>query len=188
MPLPRPVLLLLPALLLASCGDDDEKKVAFGPDLKQVAGVTNPNGSGPAAAATATAAKDDDDGDSSQGPPKISGNWAGTYSWSDGTHVMNVRAAIEQNGSGLVIRTSKAAPGRLLTGQIRSNGRIRLTDSDDGEIWSTFYGPVSASHDAISEMTCHSAPSTSILINRAVLISSGVKIAANGLASISTCS
>ena len=152
MPLLRPALLLLSALLLSSCGDDDEKKVAFGPDLKQVAGVTNPNGSGSTAAATSTAAKnDDDDDDSSQGPPKISGNWSGTYSWSDGTHVMNVRASIEQNGSGLVIRTSKAAPGRLLTGQIRSNGRIRLTDSDDGEIWSTFYGPVSASHVKIAD-------------------------------------
>lgn len=151
MPLLRPTFLLLSALLLSSCGDDDEKKVAFGPDLKQVAGVKNPNGSGSAAAATSTAAKDDDDGDSGQSTPKISGNWSGTYSWSDGTHVMSVRATIEQNGGSLVIRTSKGAPGRLLTGQIRSNGRIRLTDSDDGEIWSTYYGAASANHVKIAD-------------------------------------
>lgn len=151
MPLLRPTFLLLSALLLSSCGDDDEKKVAFGPDLKQVAGVKNPSGNGSAAAATSTAAKDDDDDDSDRGPPKIAGKWSGTYSWSDGTHAMSVRATIEQNGSGLVIRTSKAAPGRLLTGQIRSNGRIRLTDSDDGEIWSTYYGAASANHVKIAD-------------------------------------
>lgn len=150
MPLLRPAVLLLSALLLSSCGDD-EKKVAFGPDLKQVAGVTNPNGNGSAAAATSTAAKDDDDGDSGQTTPKIAGNWSGTYSWSDGTHLMNVRASIQQNGGALVIRTSKAAPGRLLTGQIRSSGRIRLTDSDDGEIWSTHYGAASANHVKIAD-------------------------------------
>ena len=151
MPLLRPALLLLSALLLASCGDDDEKKVAFGPDLKQVAGVTNPNGSGSAAAATSPAAKDNDDDDSDRGPPKIAGKWSGKYSWSDGTHLMSVSATIEQNGNSLVIRTSKAAPGRLLTGQIRSNGKIRLTDSDDGEIWSTYYGAASANHVKIAD-------------------------------------
>ena len=150
MPLLRPAFLLLSALLLSSCGDDEEKKVAFGPDLKQVAGVTNPSGSGSAAAATSTAAKDNDNG-SGGGTPKIAGKWLGKYSWSDGTHLMSVSATIEQNGNSLVIRTSKAAPGRLLTGQIRSNGRIRLTDSDDGEIWSTYYGPVSANHVKIAD-------------------------------------
>ena len=144
MSLLRSALLLLSALLFASCGDDDEKKVAFGPDLKQVAGVTDPDGTG-------TAASADDDDVFSQGPPKIAGKWSGTYSWSDGTHPMNVRATIEQNGNSLVIRTSKAAPGRLLTGQIRSNGRIRLTDSDDGEIWSTYYGSASANHVKIAD-------------------------------------
>ena len=142
------ILLAISAVLETSCGDDNNE-AAYRPDLKTISRTQQ---AGTPDAASSTPGPDSASGSSgNSAPPKISGKWSGKYSWSDGTHVTAVSASIEQSGGSVVIRTSKGAPGRLLTGRIGSNGRMKLTDADDGEIWSTFYGAATSDHVKVAD-------------------------------------
>ncbi|MFO1531440.1 MAG: hypothetical protein U1F77_17300 [Kiritimatiellia bacterium] len=141
------ILLAISAVLETSCGDDNNE-AAYRPDLKTISRTQQ---AGTPDAASSTPGPDSASGSSgNSAPPKISASGPAIL-LSDGTHVTAVSATIEQSGGSVVIRTSKGAPGRMLTGRIGSNGRMKLTDADDGEIWSTFYGAATSDHVKVAD-------------------------------------
>lgn len=81
-------------------------------------------------------------GNGDDGPKYVdlSGNWTGRYVSPEVNQ--NVVATITQDRDALVIETSLRSIGHVLTGNIDTNGQIRLTDAFDGETW-TSHGPVS---------------------------------------------
>lgn len=78
----------------------------------------------------------------------LRGNWTGYYE-APGRHE-DLTANITQQGSNLVIETSLTGVGQNFTGIITSDGKIRLTDSYDGETW-TSYGEVSSHYVRIRD-------------------------------------
>lgn len=84
-----------------------------------------------------------DGGGSTGGPSSsgfnLSGSWSGRYQSPD--MQLALTAKIRQDGDTLIIQTTKEGVGHLLTGTISTNGSIMLTDSLDGETW-TSYGEV----------------------------------------------
>jgi len=78
----------------------------------------------------------------------LRGDWTGYYE-RPGRHE-DLTAHISQQGSNLVIETSLTGIGQNFTGIITSDGHIRLTDSYDGETW-TSYGEVSSHYVRIRD-------------------------------------
>lgn len=84
------------------------------------------------------------DGGGSSGVPSASGldltgAWSGRYQ--SPSMQLSLTARIRQSGDTLIIQTTKEGVGHLLTGMLNANGSIMLTDSLDGETW-TSYGEV----------------------------------------------
>jgi len=86
-----------------------------------------------------------DSGDS--GPKRIGPNvdgasWSGFYFNSASGFQENLTATITHTSNDIVIVTTKMEPpAQRFTGTISTNGTMLLTDSYDGETWTTFFGP-----------------------------------------------
>lgn len=78
----------------------------------------------------------------------LRGDWTGYYE-RPGRHE-DLTAHITQIESNLTIETSLTGRGQHLSGTISSDGYIRLTDSYDGETW-TSYGDVSSHYIRIRD-------------------------------------
>ena len=78
----------------------------------------------------------------------LSGSWRGRYT--SPTQDVPLTAKIRQSGDTLIIQTTKQGVGHLLTGTIASSGNIMLTDSMDGETW-TSYGQVTENNFLIRD-------------------------------------
>ena len=89
-----------------------------------------------------------DTGVVSTGSLSLSGSWSGRYT--SPTLTVPLTAKIRQSGDTLIIQTTKAGVGHLLTGTIGSAGNIMLTDSMDGETW-TSYGTVTENNMVIRD-------------------------------------
>lgn len=73
----------------------------------------------------------------------LAGDWTGQY-LSPG-HSEAVTAKITQDGSSLVIETSKDGHGHLLAGMISQNGDIAAMDAFTGKTW-TSLGTITSNH------------------------------------------
>jgi hypothetical protein len=102
------------------------------------------------------------DEDSSPGTAKsgksgtisISGkDWKGVFYATDKAGRSNLSATITQSGNAITITTNRPAGGigHRFTGTLGSDGRMRLTDPHDGEIWSTFFGPVTSTYIKLAD-------------------------------------
>ena len=69
----------------------------------------------------------------------ISGSWSGEYV--SPSERVSLSAKIRQSGNSIIIQTTKAGVGNLLTGTMDAEGRLLLIDAFDGETW-TSYGAV----------------------------------------------
>ena len=78
----------------------------------------------------------------------LSGTWQGRYVSPD--LEVPLSAKIRQSGDSIIIQTTKDGVGHLLTGVMRPDGSLLLTDSFDGETW-TSYGPVTETHVRIRD-------------------------------------
>ena len=68
----------------------------------------------------------------------IAGSWSGKY-WDENTgDTEPVTAEVSQDGDAVVITTSRTGSGHNLTGTIKTNAEMLLTDSYDGQRWSTW--------------------------------------------------
>lgn len=78
--------------------------------------------------------------------PDIRGKWSGSF-YSirlDPPRRQPVTATIQQDGDAVIIKTSRTGTGANLTGTIDAKGNMKLTDAFDGELWTTYYGPATA--------------------------------------------
>lgn len=78
----------------------------------------------------------------------LSGTWQGRYVAPD--LEVPLTAKIRQSGDSIIIQTTKEGVGHLLTGVMRADGSLLLTDSFDGETW-TSYGEVSETYVRIRD-------------------------------------
>ena len=77
--------------------------------------------------------------------PDISGSWHGRYYIDDDPGVSTlITAEVIHAGSTVIIVTSKTGEGSVFEGSIDATGHMGLIDFDDGEKWTTFFGPASA--------------------------------------------
>jgi len=83
--------------------------------------------------------------------PSIAGRWKGTFFDPVANSTQGIRASISQEGDQVTIDTTLTDVGSFLTGVIRSDGHIRLTDAWDGETWTTHGGPATSSHIVIQD-------------------------------------
>ena len=98
-------------------------------------------------------------GSSSNGVLSIAGSWSGIYYRTDQSGEESINATITQDGSAVVINTTKSsAPGQLFTGTISSSAYLTLVDGADGEIWTSHFGPATAGSINIADYV--TAPST----------------------------
>lgn len=81
----------------------------------------------------------------------IAGRWKGTFFDPVANTTQGIRANISQDGDQVTIDTTLPDIGSYLTGTIRPNGHIRLTDAWDGETWTTHAGPATPSHMIIQD-------------------------------------
>jgi hypothetical protein len=81
----------------------------------------------------------------------IAGRWKGTFFDPVANTTQGIRASISQDGDQVTIDTTLPDVGSFLTGTIRPNGHIRLTDAWDGETWTTHAGPATSSHIIIQD-------------------------------------
>ena len=65
----------------------------------------------------------------------MSGDRSGEYS--SPVQAVSVNAKITQDGDALVIETTKAGNGHLLTGRIDADGKIWVMDAGTGQTWTT---------------------------------------------------
>lgn len=92
----------------------------------------------------------------------ISGSWTGIYAIYDGATVsdrQSLTANIDQDEDAVVINTSLPSIGRFFTGSINTDGNMRLTDAFDGELWTTYYGPVTRNSIRIADFVRRPTPS-----------------------------
>lgn len=88
-----------------------------------------------------------EDSGSSASLPAIAGkDWVGVWYDTEKSGRSPFRATIRVDGNAVVLETTRSAgsTARRMTGTLSSSGRLQLTDARDGEVWSTFFGPVSA--------------------------------------------
>lgn len=86
-----------------------------------------------------------DDGDSRDTPvgPDLQGEWGGRYfvERSSDSREETITATVSHRGNAIVIKTSKTGAGATFTGTIDADGDMTLTDANDGETWTTYFGP-----------------------------------------------
>ena len=75
--------------------------------------------------------------------PDLAGTWTGTYYIEEddtGTRFnsQSISATVTQSGISVSIVTSKGGTAHELVGEIDASGNMLMTDSFDGETWSTF--------------------------------------------------
>jgi len=96
-----------------------------------------------ACALTGAPGCDDGDSGSSKTPvgPDLRGKWDGIYYFEGifNTATTELTAKISQNADAIVLTTSLSGTGARFTGQIDADGTMLLTDSQDGEVWTTSY-------------------------------------------------
>lgn len=98
-------------------------------------------------------------GSSSNSVISIAGSWSGIYYRTDQAGEESINATITQDGSAVVINTTKnSTPGQFFTGTISSSAYLTLTDGSDGETWTSHFGPATASSINIADYI--TAPST----------------------------
>jgi len=93
-------------------------------------------------------------GSAAASAPKIQGTWTGVYVVYGGTNAQDgqgLTANVQQDGDAVAITTTLPAAGRFLTGSIKPNGDMRLTDALDGELWTTHFGPATANSMRIAD-------------------------------------
>jgi hypothetical protein len=92
-------------------------------------------------------------GSSSQGAVDIAGSWSGSYENEETGEHVSISATVDQDGSGVVIKTTKGnPPGQSLSGSMDGDANLTMTDAGDGEVW-TSYTPTTASRIVITDFT-----------------------------------
>lgn len=102
----------------------------------------------------------EDPGGSGVGQSVSGKNWSGFFYATDGSGRVAVTATITQNKEAITITTSRpsGAIAHLLTGTMKSNGRILVTDAADGELWSTFFGPAHGNYIKLADYEVRPVP------------------------------
>jgi hypothetical protein len=67
----------------------------------------------------------------------IAGDWAGYYENDETGDRENITATVSQDGDAVSITTSKTGPGHHLTGAISAEAHLFMTDSYDGQTWTS---------------------------------------------------
>jgi hypothetical protein len=67
----------------------------------------------------------------------IAGEWSGYYENDDTGDRENITATVSQDGDAVTITTSKTGTGHHLTGTITVEADLRMTDSYDGQTWTS---------------------------------------------------
>lgn len=79
--------------------------------------------------------------------------WKGVFYATDQAGRTSLSATITQSGNAITITTNRPAGGigHRFTGTLGADGRMRLTDPHDGEIWSTFFGPATPTYIKLAD-------------------------------------
>ncbi len=115
----------------------------------------NESGGGDKPVFTDDAAESSESASASSGSvPNIKGTWTGQYVVYGGTDAYDgqaVTAKIKQDKDAVVITTNLPVTGRFLTGTIKSDGDMTLTDAYDGELWTTHFEPATTTSMRIAD-------------------------------------
>ena len=86
-------------------------------------------------------------------PPKVKGkSWRGFFYRSDETERHPIRATITQEANAITLITDRDNPPvKNFAGTISNTGEVRLTDQDDGELWSSYFGPATGKSFKIAD-------------------------------------
>ncbi|MBP7829861.1 MAG: hypothetical protein KA248_08085 [Kiritimatiellae bacterium] len=91
--------------------------------------------------------------------PDIRGRWSGVYYRTDSAARTALTASIRQEGDAVTITTSKSeGRAQLLTGTIFENGDLDMIDGYDGQEWTSFYGPATATHILLADYVSTPSP------------------------------
>ena len=88
-----------------------------------------------AAAFLAEGCDDSEGGKAPAGGPDLRGAWSGRYVRPGVSEPLQAR--VIQDGDAVVIQTTRAQAGRLLTGYLNDAARLTMTDGYDGELWTS---------------------------------------------------
>ena len=85
--------------------------------------------------------------------PDINGDdWAGVYYVTDSSGKTDITASMEHDNNGnMWLRTSRSRRGHYFTGSLSKDGDMYLIDHYDNEIWTTHFGPATATHVLIAD-------------------------------------
>lgn len=85
--------------------------------------------------------------------PDIRGKWSGEFYTIrlEPPRRQTVTAEIRQDGDAVVVKTSRTGTAANLTGTINAAGRMTMTDAADGETWTTYFGPATASRVRLAD-------------------------------------
>lgn len=82
----------------------------------------------------------------------IGGKWEGELYRTDRAYHVQLTARVDQEADAIIIDTSKAEGiAQLLTGTIRSNATLQLTDANTGEKWTSYYGPANETNLVVAD-------------------------------------
>ena len=76
-----------------------------------------------------------DGGSPPPGGPDLSGEWSGRYVSPGVSEPFEAR--VIQDGDAVVIQTTRAQAGRLLTGTMDRDAKLRMTDGYNSELWTS---------------------------------------------------
>ena len=132
------------ALAICSCHDGDDSKDAEDDEASS--------------SSMEMEEEEDADGEESDAPRapravlRVGGNWTGSFFNTSEAGSVGLKARIVQVNDSIVITTDKPTPpGQSFSGSIDEDGDMRLTDSFDGETWTTYFGPVTGSSIKIAD-------------------------------------
>ncbi len=77
----------------------------------------------------------------------IAGKWTGYYENDETGEYETLTATVSQDGDAVTITTSKSGPGHSLNGSIGSDANLFMTDSYDGQSWTSQRPATSTSLD-----------------------------------------
>jgi hypothetical protein len=85
--------------------------------------------------------------------PDINGDdWKGVFYITNSSNRTQISAEASHNNNGAMwLRTSKSGRGYYFTGSLSPNGDMYLIDTYDNEVWTTFYGPATATDIIIAD-------------------------------------